>query len=55
MKSVNIRLTEAIYEWVKEQAEFEGVPVSAMIRTLLDRMKHEDEMLKKLNIKKRGK
>ena len=54
MKSVNIRLTETLYEWVKEQAELENVPVSSMIRTLLDRMKHEDEMLKKLNIKRRG-
>ena len=55
MKPVNIRLTEPIYEWVKKQAELEGVPVSAMIRTLLDRLMFADGIEKQFNNKKRGK
>ena len=55
MKPVNIRLTEPIYEWVKKQAELEGVPMSTMIRTLLDRIMFADSIDKQFDKKKRGK
>ena len=52
MKPVNIRLTEPIYEWVKKQAELEGVPISTMIRTLLDRIMFADSINKQFDKKK---
>lgn len=55
MKPVNIRLTEPIYEWVKKQAELEGVTISAMIRTLLDRMMFADGIDKQFDKKKKVK
>ena len=53
MKNYSIRLPDPIVEWINEQAIKENISFNAMIRTLLDRLKFEEEILKQLEDKKK--
>ncbi|MBO7526477.1 MAG: hypothetical protein J6T74_01115 [Clostridia bacterium] len=54
MEKIQVRLTDTIIDWVKKQADIEGVPVSTMIRLILDREMFKDEIKKQFDKKKRG-
>ena len=55
MKVVEVRLKETTLKWIKKQAEKEGLAVSTMIRTFLEREEFRDEIVNQFNNKKRGK
>ena len=52
MKVVEVRLKPSTYEWVKNLCEKEGLKVSTMIRTILEREEYRNEIEKKLKNKK---
>jgi len=53
LKVVEVRLKESTLAWIKKQAEKEGLAVSTMVRTFLEREEFRDEITKKFD-KKRG-
>ena len=55
MQKIQVRLTDTIIDWVKKQAEIENVPVSTMIRLILDREMFKDEIEKQFGKKKKVK
>lgn len=54
VERIQVRLTEPIIDWVKKQADIEGVAISTMIRLILDREMFKDEIEKQFEKKKRG-
>ena len=54
MKVVEVRLKENTLAWIKKQAEKEGLALSTMIRTFLEREEFRDEIVKEFEKKKRG-
>lgn len=54
LKVVEVRLKESTLVWIKKQAEKEGLAVSTMIRTFLEREEFRDEIVKQFDKKKRG-
>lgn len=54
-KVVEVRIKPTTYDWVKKLGEKEGLKVSTMIRTLLEREEFRDEIEKQFDRKKRGK
>lgn len=54
MKVVEVRLKESTLAWIKKQAEKEGLAVSTMIRTFLEREEFRDEIVKEFEKKKKG-
>lgn len=55
MKAIQIRLKESTIRWLKEQADKEGIALSTMIRTFLEREEFRGEIEKQFEKKKRGK
>lgn len=45
---MSFRIPKSLKEWLEEQGKKEGIPYTAMARVLLDRMKYEDEIIKKI-------
>ena len=55
MKVVEVRLKPTTYEWIKSLGEKEGLKISTMIRTLLEREEYHDMILKQFDKKKKVK
>lgn len=54
LKVIEVRLKEKTLAWIKKQAEKEGLAVSTMIRTFLEREEFRDEIVKEFDKKKKG-
>lgn len=53
MVIMSFRIPKPLKKWLEEQGKKEGIPYTTMAKTLLDRIKYEDEIINQLN-KKRG-